>query len=124
MLLIQTTNPSSKPSQSGSKARPKGKEIRILRDPWPSPPGSSHALAVGPAITASQALKSCASASLTSTPSNTEPALTCQMCESDSRLRGEVEAGAQRGLLVRVTRTSLGLLRKGPLTRIASGDAI
>src|SRR6202158_4810149 len=103
MPLIRTTNPSSKPSQPDSKARPSGNAIRILRDPWPSPPGSSHASAVGPATTASQVPKSCASASPTSTPTNTELPLPSQMGESDSRLRGEVGDGAQRSLRVRGT---------------------
>src|SRR5665213_2422424 len=85
MPLSWMTNPFWKPSQPDSRARPSGNEIRIPRDPWPSPPGSSHALAAGPATTASQVPRSCASASPPSTPSSMEPALTFQMCESDSR---------------------------------------
>src|SRR3984893_15727171 len=109
MPLIRTTNPSSKPSQPDSKARPSGNAIRILRDPWPSPPGSSHASAVGPATTASQVPKSCASASPTSTPSNTELPLPSQMCESDSALAGEGWGGGlfdQRVLMLRLNEQS------------------
>src|SRR5690242_16140199 len=57
---------------------------------WPSPPGSSPASADGTATTASRDQKPCASGSKPSSASNLAPLWGSTMCESDSRLRGEI----------------------------------
>ena len=97
--LTDAFDPADQPILEAVSAQLEGKtarkRTRTLEARLPSRPGSSLVSAAGQAITASQARKSCAGVSTTSSASSTGLLWRFNMCESDSPLWGGVGGGGR-----------------------------